>query len=962
MTEAEAAVTLAIGPRPDRDPDAIALVCPGATPCDYGAMWDTHARAARALQEWTEAAGGAPRILGLLPDRPSTALAVLSLTGGAAVAPVNPALAQVEVEAFAARLSPATVLVRADRAEDRARAEALGLPVALLRERVGAHCADFDLELPAPPGPSAGRDRPGLVLSTSGSTGNPKLVPLTTEQMMRSAANIASWLRLGPTDRALHMLPMFHVGAFVDLLLAPLLSGGSVHFGHPITTERLVRAIADERATWIQLVPTMLHHLLEHGDAGLARAASRLRFVRTVSADLAPTLQKRAHDLFGDVPVIQMYGMTETAGQITSNPLPPEVAKPGSVGRAAGPEVVVLDPHANPRPPGGVGEVCVRGPTVMSGYLDHDGGDVFHGPWFRTGDLGYVDEDGYLTLTGRRKQMINRGGEKIAPVEIERVLLSHPDVLEAAAFAVDHPSLGEEPAVAVVAVPGRTPSVDGLQEHVRTQLAEYKRPRRIAVLDGLPRLGSGKIDRTGLRASVATGGAGPNDRPTIATSRGRTLSRLWSRTLGTEAPRADTDFFDVGGDSLAAATFVERVEKTLGVVLPANALYESPTFGELQATVAALPRERAHDAVDPLVRAVRRATAGWAGLRSGPHDLLVGRRTMGDDVPFFFVTPGVTGAEELLGAFHPERPIYVMRTLSKLRSRFGRRLKNDANNRTLAALYRDAIEAVQPTGPVLLGGFCQGADVARLVAEALRASGREVALLALIDRLFREPVRGRAAVVWTAGSSHSGNTQFAEPERRLGLLYPDGCDLLHSSADHTWALQGEPAQRIAAFFERAFADALEGGRPSVRPTPDGRAAFDARRRAHAARIRVDAPRLAAPGASLPVRARVTNRSSRTWAPTAESGLHLCARWLNLDGHPRTQRSASAPLERAVAPGETVTVELSVPFPEKRLPMLLLADMVDDGLVWFHWVGSRPGYRLVLPAPLTRRTGSASNQR
>jgi acyl-CoA synthetase (AMP-forming)/AMP-acid ligase II/thioesterase domain-containing protein/acyl carrier protein len=920
-------------------------------------MWETSARADAVVSSWLGATPTTPRILSLLPDDPSSALAVLTLAHVALVAPVNPGLSTVELEEVAARLEPGAVLVRADHPEDRERLQGLRAPIVTVEPRAGTHCADFDLVPPRRRPPGRASDRPGLVLSTSGSTGEPKLVPLTYDQMLQSAAHIASWLRLGPDDRALHMLPLFHVGAFVDLVLAALSVGGSVRFAHPISTERLIATIGEGRATWVQLVPTMLHHLLEQHDGQLVEPASRLRFVRTVSADLAPALQERAKELFREVPIIQMYGMTETAGQITSNPIAPGSVRPGTVGPPAGPEVMVMDAHANPRAVGEIGEVCVSGPTVMAGYLDHDNADVFFGPWFRTGDLGYLDDAGFLTLTGRRKDMINRGGEKIAPVEIERVLLSHPDVLEAAAFGVSHPTLGEEAMAAAVAAPGRRLEADRLLEYTAGLLADFKRPRRIVLLEALPRLGSGKIDRKRLRALVGTSGAGHEKSHEPRTEIGRVLSRIWVETLGSVPPGPDSDFFDEGGDSLAATTFVVRVEASLGVTLPANLLFESPTFSLLEHTVAGLPRRKSTS--EPLAQAVRRATAAWKGVRAGPDDLLVGWRTFGTMTPFFFVVRGQGGAETLLSALHPERPVYAMRPLSGLRSRFGRRLQNERNKRRIAELYRDGIHAVQPEGPVLLGGFCQGAEVARLVADALRADGRDVALLAVVDRVFTDPVPERAAVVWTTGSEHSGDEQFLSSERHLDLLYPAGCSVLHLPVRHAQALHGASATRIAKFLEEEFARALSGAtdRRTVRLADD----VARRRRAHSARIRLRAPRFSGPGECLSVRATVTNTSPVPWNGSDEGEFGLYARWLNLDAYVRTPRAAEVALGQVVEPGQTVEIDLTVPFPDKRLPMILMVDVVDDGLNWFHAVGSRPAYRLVWPAPL-RRTGSASSHR
>jgi acyl-CoA synthetase (AMP-forming)/AMP-acid ligase II len=265
---------------------------------------------------------------------------------------------------------------------------------------------------------------PGLLLMTSGSTGTPKAVPLRMEALQTSAQRIAKTLELGPQDRALHALPMFHVGALVDLFLAPLMAGGSVVFSAGRTPKDLNAAVQTGGATWVQTVPTMLARCLEElPQADRQIWGQNLRFLRSVSADLAPEKQQQAEAALGGLPIVQMYGMTETAGQICSNPVPPGARKYGSVGRPIGVEVKLFDSVGSPVSDGGEGEVCVRGSTVMQGYENMDRSAFFWGEWLRTGDLGRLDADGFLTLTGRSKDVINRGGEKISPLGIERVAL-----------------------------------------------------------------------------------------------------------------------------------------------------------------------------------------------------------------------------------------------------------------------------------------------------------------------------------------------------------------------------------------------------------------------------------------------------------------------------------------------------------------------------------------------------------
>ncbi len=252
--------------------------------------------------------------------------------------------------------------------------------------------------------------------------------------------------------------------------------------------------------TWYSAVPTM-HQAI------LARAARNpdavrhhaLRFIRSSSASLPPVVMAEMESTFG-VPVVESYGMTEAAHQMASNPLPPGVRKPGSVGLAAGPEIALLGPEGDQLTPNTVGEVVIRGPNVTSGYLERPdaNAEAFADGWFRTGDLGYLDDDGYLFLVGRIKEIVNRGGEKISPREVDEALLAHPDVVQAVAFAVPHPRLGEDLAAAVVAAEGATPAPEELRRFVAERVAAFKVPRTVLVVDEIPKGPTGKLQRIGL--------------------------------------------------------------------------------------------------------------------------------------------------------------------------------------------------------------------------------------------------------------------------------------------------------------------------------------------------------------------------------------------------------------------------------------------------------------------------------
>jgi acyl-CoA synthetase (AMP-forming)/AMP-acid ligase II len=344
---------------------------------------------------------------------------------------------------------------------------------------------------------SPAADDVALVLHTSGSTGRPKRVPLAHANLSISAANVARSYALGPDDVSLCVMPLFHVHGLVASTLATLSTGGTVVVPGKFNPLSFWRVARDHAVTWYSAVPT-LHQLL------LARAADpssrrpagteHLRFIRSCSAALPPRLMRDLETAFG-APVLEAYGMTEAAHQMASNPLPPLERKAGSVGRGTDVRVGIMDASGRHVPSGEQGEVVIQGPNVIRGYENNPEANAasFVDGWFRTGDQGYLDADGYLTLVARIKELINRGGEKISPREIDEVLLGHPSVAEAVCFGVPHATWGEEVAAAVVL---REPVTEAdLLAYCRERLADYKRPKQIHLTESIPRTATGKIQR-----------------------------------------------------------------------------------------------------------------------------------------------------------------------------------------------------------------------------------------------------------------------------------------------------------------------------------------------------------------------------------------------------------------------------------------------------------------------------------
>jgi acyl-CoA synthetase (AMP-forming)/AMP-acid ligase II len=359
-----------------------------------------------------------------------------------------------------------------------------------------------------PPPPDA--EQVALVLHTSGTTSRPKLVPLRHRNLTASVGNIVATYALAPEDVSLCLMPLFHVHGLLASALSTLASGGTVVVPRRFNAFEFWSLIDDHAVTWYSAVPTIHQLVLGRGrDRGPGAAGGRsLRFVRSCSAALSPELTRKLEEHLG-APVLDAYGMTEAAHQMASNPLPPGERVLGSVGLPTGVDMAILDEAGNELPHGATGEVAVRGPNLMDGYESNPqaNAEAFAGTWFRTGDQGVVDRRGYLTLVGRIKELINRGGEKIAPREIDEVLLQHPAVAEAVAFGVQHRTWGEEVAAAVVLKSGETPedaSEVGEKELIdfcRQRLADFKVPRHIHLVDEIPRTATGKVQRRNIAAS-----------------------------------------------------------------------------------------------------------------------------------------------------------------------------------------------------------------------------------------------------------------------------------------------------------------------------------------------------------------------------------------------------------------------------------------------------------------------------
>lgn len=477
-------------------PEAPALLAPERTPLSHGALADLCARVEQTLRR--AGLGRGNRLAMVLPNGPDMAAAFVAVANAVTAAPLNPAYTEDEFRFYMADARADALLTDAAPSPARQAAAALGLPVITLTPRDGA--GDFDLTVDQPIAHRHDEPGPALVMHTSGTTARPKLVLLTAANLLASADNIRRSLRLAPEDRGLTIMPLFHIHGLMAGVLAPLAAGGSIFCTPGFNALKFFAWLAESGANWYTAVPTMHQAILARaGRNPDVIAAHPLRFIRSSSAALPAPVFAALEQTFA-CPVIEAYAMTENAHQMTSNQLPPGNRKPGSVGCAAGPEVAVMAEDGRLLPPGELGEVVTRGANVTPGYENNPAANAaaFAHGWFHTGDQGMMDEEGFLRLTGRLKELINRGGEKISPLEVDAVLLSHPAVGQALTFAMPHASLGEEVAAAIVLREGQTLSEGALQEFARARLSAFKVPRRVVIVDDIPKGPTGKLQRIGL--------------------------------------------------------------------------------------------------------------------------------------------------------------------------------------------------------------------------------------------------------------------------------------------------------------------------------------------------------------------------------------------------------------------------------------------------------------------------------
>ena len=437
----------------------------------------------------------------VLPNGPLMASSFLSISSYMSAAPLNPSYKQEEFEFYLDDLKPKFLLVEPNsKSLAVIAAKNLNIPVFEMKISDNQPLGTFELFDKETDYKNPNDYDEALVLHTSGTTSRPKIVPLSNLNIFTSAVNISKSLKLTADDHCLNIMPLFHIHGLIAVLSASAKVGASVCASNGFNALKFLDLAETQNITWYSGVPTMHQAILLRAQKNSDKAKKlNLRFIRSSSASLPPAIFEQLNDIF-QTPVIEAYGMTEATHQMASNPLPPAIQKPGLVGIPAGPEICIMNYKNEKLSQGEIGEICIKGDNVTNGYENNPEANKqsFVNDWFRTGDEGFFDEDGYLKISGRLKEIINKGGEKISPLEVDNILMDFPPIDQALCFGYKDKMLGEDIAVAIKLKENKSCTEDDIKSYANEKLAKFKIPKKIFIVEDIPKGATGKLQRIGL--------------------------------------------------------------------------------------------------------------------------------------------------------------------------------------------------------------------------------------------------------------------------------------------------------------------------------------------------------------------------------------------------------------------------------------------------------------------------------
>jgi oxalate---CoA ligase len=754
-------------------PDFPAVLEPGASAFTYGQF----CRDVAALGDHLHRSGLQSHhvVVVLMQPGALVVLAVAATMRDCCCAPINPNLTATEIESHLVAMHAAAIILTPEFEE--ATQIALRLGITVLVGRAGDSGCVWEIKKPART-PSPNQPLPNLaagvavLLNTSATTGRSKLVPLTSVNLEAMFRYTQTALALSASDRLLLVTPLYHAQGIVSTF-AQLSAGGTILATRGFEAANYLGWLQDLRPTWYTCAPAIHQAVVTVLENRPLKKSVSLRFVRSSGAAFTVELARNLGRLLG-VPVLNGYGMSET-GAVTSDALNLRPYRPGSVGRSVGPAIGIMEASGKLLPPNAEGEIVVRGPSVMAAYANDPEANslAFRDGWFRTGDIGRLDADGFLFVTGRSKEMINRGGQKIVPEDVDRVLAAHPALLDAAAFAVPHPTLGEDIACAVVPKSNSRTSEAELRRFAGQKLAPFKVPRRIYFVDQIPRGETGKPRRHLLAervtrrsgavqpspsepsASLFVNMAAPasvNSEPTLPDPASnptvRRLIEIWARVLKRDEIDIAEDFFTAGGDSLGAVNLLAEIDLRFGSDLQAEAasFLDNPTL----ANIAQLLRDS--------------VCSPAAASASSDIEVFPVRERPGRSPIFCIPGDGDEGLyfRRLASHLSGQLPLSIVRPVNTW---------HDSSLFTFERAAEKTVRAilqVQPNGPYMLGGYCYGGIVAFAAARLLRNQGHAVRVV-----LFDVPTPGFPTMVTGLGTfAERAASEWRQVRRKNGIAHP----------------------------------------------------------------------------------------------------------------------------------------------------------------------------------------------